>query len=227
MNLPLRLDATDALIRAKRRMEYSFMDDYSLKMKPFKRLDRPEYEGEDTFTVRVGVDDSNTVEVKDTMTTCKIKKIEDETHESEEEEYKFESESESSSDVDTKRHRLNRESLLFDPEKQQTKYNSKPLPKKIPVVEINEKVSETSEYHWLAKYESVPSNSHFNKFLNKFKNGAFAPKTAEFQGVKYRSLRVGTSGKLNTVRTYKQFVIDNNFTIFHLGRMGLRMLILL
>ena len=88
------------------------------------------------------------------------------------------------------------------------------------MVEINEKVSETSEYHWLAKYESVPSNSHFNKFLNKFKNGAFAPKTAEFQGVKYRSLRVGTSGKLNTVRTYKQFVIDNNFTIFHLGKNG-------
>ena len=84
MNVPLRLDATDAFIRAKRRMEYSFMDDYSLKMKPFKRLDRPEYEGEYTFTVRVGVDDSNTVEVKDTMTTCKIKKIEDKTYESEE-----------------------------------------------------------------------------------------------------------------------------------------------
>ena len=172
------------------------------------------------ITVCVGVYDSNTVEVKDTMTTCKLKKIEDETHESEEEEYKLESESESSSDVDTKRRRLNRESLLFDPEKQQTKYNSKPLPKKIPVVEINENLSETSEYHWLAKYESVPSNSPFNKFLNKFKNGAFAPKTAEFQGVRYRLLRVGTSGKLNTARTYKQFVMGNNFTIFRLGMNG-------
>ena len=202
-------------------MEHSFMEDHSLKMKPFKRVDRPEYEGEYTFTLRVGVDDSNTVEVKDAVTMCKISKVEDEAHESEEE-YKpdSESESESISDVDDRRRRLNRESQLFDPEKQYTKYNSKPLPKKIPVLEINEKISETSQYHGLAKYESIPSNSPFNKFLNKFKNGRFAPKIDEFQGVRYRSLRVGICAKLNTVRQYKQFVIGNNFTIFRLGMNG-------
>ena len=58
-------------------MEYCFMDDYSLKMKSFKRVDIPEYEGEYTFIVRVGVDDSNTVEIKDTVTMCKINKIDE------------------------------------------------------------------------------------------------------------------------------------------------------
>ena len=42
----------------------------------------------------------------------------------------------------------------------------------------------------------------------------------EFQGVRYRYLRVGTSAKLNTVRQYNQFVIGNNFTIFRLGVNG-------
>ena len=78
------------------------MDDYSLKMKSFKRVDRPEYEGEYTFIVRVGVDDSNTVEIKDTVTMCKINKVEDECHESGED-YKPESEVESLSDADDKR----------------------------------------------------------------------------------------------------------------------------
>ena len=42
----------------------------------------------------------------------------------------------------------------------------------------------------------------------------------EFEGVRYRYLRVGTSAKLNTVRQYNQFVIGNNFTIFRLGANG-------
>ena len=88
------------------------------------------------------------------------------------------------------------------------------------MIEINEKASETCEYHWLAKYESIPSNTPFNRFLNKFKNGSFAPKIAAFQGVRYRFLRVGTSSKLSTVKQYNQFVIGNNFTIFCLGMNG-------
>ena len=40
LNVSLRLDPTEELRRAKRRMEYWFMDDNSLKMKPFKRVDR-------------------------------------------------------------------------------------------------------------------------------------------------------------------------------------------
>ena len=51
LDTSLRLNTTDELRRAKRRMEYCFMDDYSIKMKSFKRVDRPEYEGEYTFTV--------------------------------------------------------------------------------------------------------------------------------------------------------------------------------
>ena len=115
---------------------------------------------------------------------------------------------------------MNRESHLFDPEKQNTTYNAKPLPTKIPVIEINERATETASYYWLARYESIPSNSPFNKFLNKFKNGEFAPKVAEFQGVRYSVLRVGTNARMNTVRQYNQFVNGNNFTIFHLGMNG-------
>ena len=99
-----------------------------------------------------------------------------------EEEYKPESDAGSISEVDDKRRRLNRESMLFDPERQNTRYNRVSLPSKIPVIEINEKASETREYHWLSKYEIIPSNSPFNRFLNNFKNGEFAPKVAEFQG---------------------------------------------
>ena len=213
LNKQLRVDATDSLIRAKRRMEHAFMDDYALKMKPFRRLDRPEYEGEYTFTVRIGVDDGNVVEVKDTITTCIIKKTEDEVIESEED-YTPET------DVDTKRRRMNREALAFDPVTQLTRYNTKKYPEKIPVIEINEKATETQEYHWLAKYESVPSNTQFNRFLNKFKNGSFAPKVASFDGVRYRFLRVGTSSKLSAVKQYNQFVIGNNFSVYRLGMNG-------
>ena len=39
----------------------------------------------------------------------------------------------------------------------------------------------------------------------------------EFEGVRYRYLRVGRS---NPVRQYNQFVISNNFTIFRLGMNG-------
>ena len=83
-------------------MKFSFMDNYSLKMKSFKRVDRPEYEGEYTFIVRVGVDDSNTVEIKDAVTICKIRKVEEESSKSEED-YKPESEVESASDANDKR----------------------------------------------------------------------------------------------------------------------------
>ena len=115
---------------------------------------------------------------------------------------------------------MNREALLFDPVVQNTKYNRKATPNKIPIIEINEKPSETAEYHWLSKYESIPSNSPFNRFLNKFKNGPFAPKIAEFQGVRYRFLRAGTNSRLNTVKQYNQFIIGNNFSIFRLGMNG-------
>ena len=219
LNISLRLDTTDQLRKAKKRMEYCFMDDYSMKMKQFKRVDRPEYEGKYTFIIQVGVDESNTVEIKDTVTMCKLSKVDDEFQKSEED-YKPESDEESASDIDTKRRHLYREALVFDPEKQNTVCNMKPLPTKIPVIEINEKASETCEYHWLAKYESIPSNTPFNRFLNKFKNGSFAPKIAAFQGVRYRFLRVGTSSKLSTVKQYNQFVIGNNFTIFRLGMNG-------
>ena len=219
LDTSLRLNTTDELRRAKRRMEYCFMDDYSMKMKSIKRVDRPEYEGEYTFTVRVVVDDDNTVEVKDVMTLFKFSKVEDECQKSEES-YKPESDDDFVSDVDTKRRRCNREALAFDPEKQITLYNSKSLPTNTPVVEINEKASETSQYHWLSKYECVPSNTQFNRFLNKFKNGLFAPKVAVFEGVRYRFLRVGTSSKLSTVKQYNQFVIGNNFTVFRLGMNG-------
>ena len=100
-------------------MEYCLMDDYSIKMKSFKRVDRPEYEGEYTFTVRVGIDDNNTVEIKDTMTLCKLSKLVDEPSTSGEE-YKPDSDVGSISDADDKRRRLNREAMLFDPEKQNT-----------------------------------------------------------------------------------------------------------
>ena len=47
-----------------------------------------------------------------------------------------------------------------------------------------------------------------------------APKTAHFEGVKYRFLRVGTNKKMNSVRQYNQFVIGDNFTIYRLGMNG-------
>ena len=78
------------------------MDDYSVKMKPFKRADRPEYEGEDMFIVHVAVDDENTVEIKDTVTICKLTKLEVESHKPDEE-YNPESETEVLSDLDDKR----------------------------------------------------------------------------------------------------------------------------
>ena len=82
LNVSLRLNSTDQLRKSKRRMENCFMDDYSIKMKSFKRAERSDYEGEYMFIVRLGEDD-NTVEIKDTVTMCKITKVEDESHESE------------------------------------------------------------------------------------------------------------------------------------------------
>ena len=52
---------------------------------------------------------------------------------------------------------MNREALIFDAEKQNTQYNARQLPAKIPVIEINEKASETAEYYWLAHKENNPN----------------------------------------------------------------------
>ena len=127
------------------------------------------------------------------------------------------------SDVDEKIRPLNRsgQATFFDPENQKTRYNDIRVPDKIPIIEINEKPSETKEYHWLKTYTAVPSNSPFNAFLNKFKHpGSFPPTILTFQGVRYRYLRVGTNSKLNFVRMYRQFVIGSNFTIYRLGMNG-------
>ena len=77
LDVNLHLTTTESLRKAKRRMERSFIDDYCCKMKQFKREERPEYIGEYTFIVRVGVDDDNTVEIKDNVTTCKLSKIDE------------------------------------------------------------------------------------------------------------------------------------------------------
>ena len=117
------------------------------------------------------------------------------------------------------------QATFFDPENQKTRYNDIRLPDKIPIIEINEKPSETKEYHWLKTYTAVPSNSPFNAFLNTFKYPmVFGYKIDTFQtwflGVRYRHLRVRTNSKLNRVRMYRQFVIGSNFTIYRLGVNG-------
>ena len=194
------------------------MDDFCLKMKKLVRSDRPDYEGEYVFTVRVVVDDSNIVEVKEIMTTCMIKKIEDEKNESEEE---FKPDEEDISDGDEKSRNSNRSgaSAPFDPDRQITKYNKTPLPKEIPIILIDEKPSETAEYHWLKSYKAIQSASKFNRFLNCFRLEK-PDVIREFEGVRYRFLRVGTTNKLNTVRLYRQFVIGNNFSVYRLGANG-------
>ena len=220
LDKPLRVDATNSLIKAKRRMESAFMDDYCLKMKKLARLDRPEYEGEYVFTVRVAVDDSNIVEVQETMTTCVIKKTEDEKIESEDD-FKPDDDDECLSDVDERKPSSNRsgQSAFFDPDRQITRYNKKALPKEIPVILIDEKPFQTAEYHWLKNYKVIKSDSKFNRFLNCFR--VHKPNAIyEFEGVRYRFLRVGTTNKLNTVRLYRQFVIGNNFTVYRLGMNG-------
>ena len=70
-----RINPTTHLRKAKRRMEDCFIDDYCAKIKTFKREERMDYVGEYTFIVRVCVDD-NTVEIKDTVTMCKITELE-------------------------------------------------------------------------------------------------------------------------------------------------------
>ena len=100
LNRMLRLEPTTQLKKSKRRMEEAFMNDYAVKMKSFKRDYRDEYEGEYTFIVKLGVVD-NVVEVKETVTFCKLVQLEDKTHESDED-YKPESELEPTSDIDEK-----------------------------------------------------------------------------------------------------------------------------
>ena len=64
--------------------------------------------------------------------------------------YDPESEMDSVSDMDEKRRQHNRESMCFDPDNQPTKYNGAPIPSKIPVVEIDEKPSQTASYSWMS-----------------------------------------------------------------------------
>ena len=80
-------------------MESCFTDDYSVKMKSFKREEREDYEGEYMFIVRVGVDNNN-LEIKDTVTMCKIMKLEDEEKKTSDELYEPESEVDSVTDID-------------------------------------------------------------------------------------------------------------------------------
>ena len=190
-------------------MESSFVDDYCSRMKLFKREYRDEYEGEYTFVVKVGVID-NTVEIK-TVTYCKITRLENESTKSDEA-YEPESDFDEtysdidekkkkkkglSSDIDESRKQANREALMFNPEKQYTRYNKKPVPGKPRMIHhINEKPSETARYAWLGRYEVVPSDSPFNQFLNGFKSGIIPPggvRIEEFDGARYRFLRVGTN----------------------------------
>ena len=126
INVSLRLELTDELRKAKKRMESAFMDDYIGKIKKFKSDHRDDYKGEYVFTVRVGVIDDE-VEVKETVTICRIINIEDETKTSDES-YEPGLEVDTVSDLDEKRRQHNLESLCFDPDKQQTKYQGTPLP---------------------------------------------------------------------------------------------------
>jgi len=183
-----RLDSTRALKKAKLRMEDAFIDDYASKMKAFKRDDREDYEGEYTFIVKVCVSD-NVVDVKETVTYGKVSCIAEEKVNSDEEYYP-ESDFESSDDIDEKRRKANIQALTFDPEKQITKYNMTPIPGSTEGFPMNEQPSETAGYHWLSRYESIPSDSKFNAFLNKFKpKGEFLTCKkfvfADFNGVRY------------------------------------------
>ena len=233
----LRLNPTKALKKSKRRMESSFVDDYCSRMKLFKREYRDEYEGEYTFVVKLEVVD-NTVEVKETVTYCKISRLDDETKNFDED-YQPESDFEETysdldekkkkagliSDVDELRRKENREALCFNPEKQYTRYNKKPVPGKPKQIHfINEKPSETARYAWIARYEPVPSDSTFNMFLNGFKSGLIhrpdGPRIEEFGGVRYRYLRVGTNTVTSPLMQYNQFVIGNDFSIYRLGVNG-------
>ena len=218
-----RLDPTRALKKAKLRMEDEFMNDYRVKIKTVKRDDREDYEGEYTFIVKVGVVD-NVVDVKETVTYGKIVSIAEE-KDSTDEDYKPESDFESSDDIDEKRRKANIQALIFDPEKQITRYNTTPMPGTREGFPMNESLAETASYQWLSRYESIPSDSKFNAFLNKFKpKGEFLTRKrfyyADFNGVRYRFLRVGTNSKQKVIKTYCQFVIGNDFKIFRLGANG-------
>ena len=80
-------------------MEDAFIDDYVVRMKDIKREYRDEYEGEYTFNVKVGVVD-NIVELKETVTYCRITRLDDEPIK--DEDYNPESEAESLSDIDAR-----------------------------------------------------------------------------------------------------------------------------
>ena len=218
----LRVEGSKALRKAKRRMEEAFMNDYAVKIKTMKREYRDEYEGEYNFIVKLGVVD-NTVEVKETVTYCRITRLDDEPIK--DEEYNPESEAESLCDIDEQKSKVSRSghAAPFDPQRQITKYNNIPcITKGCPVIEINETPTETSEYHWLAKYECVPSDSQFNMMLNQFKSSRayITDMTQEFRGVIYKQLCVGTNHVLNGLRKYQQFVIGNDFSIYRLGMNG-------
>ena len=109
------------------------------------------------------------MEIKDTITTCKIVEVEEETPNSGDG-YVPNSEKEGDSDTDSKKAQTYQELVSFDPEKQNTNYNGKSVPINIEVVKINEKLAQTASYMWMARYECVPTTSAFNSFLNVFKN---------------------------------------------------------
>ena len=82
------------------------MDDYVGKIKKFKSNTREEYEGEYLVTVRVGVID-DAVEVKETVTMCRIMNIEDDERKTSDASYDPESEMDAVSDIDKKRRQNN------------------------------------------------------------------------------------------------------------------------
>ena len=167
-------------------MESAFIEDYvgKIKFKPFKRDICEDYEGEYTFTVRIGVID-NTIEVKNTVTMCKLVEIAVDSHNSDLT-YVAESEKEENSDSKTKRGQTYQELVSFDPEKQNTCYNNRPVPIDIEVIKVKETLSETATYTWITHYECIQTSSSFNKFLNTFKSGYSYPGIDKFEGLCYR-----------------------------------------
>ena len=76
MNTILYVKPIEVLRKAKHRMEDSFIDDCTEKLKLFKATAREEVEGEYTFTVCVGLI-GDVIEIKETVTTCKMSEVEE------------------------------------------------------------------------------------------------------------------------------------------------------
>ena len=91
-------------------------EDYFDKIKMFKQDSREGYEGLYTFNIRIGVVD-NCLEIKDTITTCKIVDVEEETRNSDDD-YVPNFEKEDDSDTDSKKAQTYQQLVSFDPKKQ-------------------------------------------------------------------------------------------------------------